>query len=214
MAAAHLINRTSSTLLKKKSPFEILNGTPPTVSHLRVLGCLAYAHNKDTKGDKFASRSRRYILLGYPSGTKGWKLFDLEKETVFISRDVEFQEHVFPFLDTQATSSSSPVPPITLPPSTDDDVDATSSHITHTTLPQEVSDTSVATDKEHNESPGTSETEHHQEPLGCGHRTHKPSTRYRDYVINSVTAIPSTLSLSRLPFHRHPQVCVIPYLII
>lgn len=73
------------------------------MSHLRVLGCLAYAHNKDTKGDKFASRSQRCILLGYPSTTKGWKIFDLEQEKAFISRDVEFQEDIFPYSDMKNT---------------------------------------------------------------------------------------------------------------
>ena len=74
LTAAHLINRTPFPLLNNKTPFEVLHGEAPAMSHLRVLGCLAYAHNKNTKGDKFASRSRKSILLGYPSGTKGWKL--------------------------------------------------------------------------------------------------------------------------------------------
>ena len=71
LTATHLINRTPSPILKQKTPFEILHGQPPTMTHLCVLGCLAYAHNKNTNGDKFASRSRKCILLGYPSGTKG-----------------------------------------------------------------------------------------------------------------------------------------------
>jgi hypothetical protein len=39
----------------------------------------------------------RCIFLGYPFGKKGWKLFDLEKEELFISRDVIFHENIFPF---------------------------------------------------------------------------------------------------------------------
>lgn len=114
LTVGQLINRTPSTLLQNKTPYELLHGQPPTMSHLRILGCLAYAHNKNTKGDKFASRSRRCILISYPSGTKGWKLFDLEEETVFLSRDVEFQEDVFPYsakktaIQIQETSSIEP----------------------------------------------------------------------------------------------------------
>lgn len=103
LTAGHLINRTPSVLLKNKNPHEILHGHPPSLIHLCVLGCLAYAHNKNTKGDKFASRSRKCILLRYPTSTKGWKLFDLEQETVFISRDVEFQEDFFPYSENKTT---------------------------------------------------------------------------------------------------------------
>ena len=97
LAAGYLIYRTPSAVLQNKTPFEVLYGHAPGYKHLRVLGSLAYAHNLDHKGDKFATRSRRCVFLGYPYGKKGWKLFDLEKEVVFTSRDVIFQEKVFPF---------------------------------------------------------------------------------------------------------------------
>ncbi|KAK3018877.1 hypothetical protein RJ639_004442 [Escallonia herrerae] len=47
--------------------------------------------------DKFAPRSRHCVFLGYPPGKKGWRVYDLETNQVFFSRDVKFEETVFPF---------------------------------------------------------------------------------------------------------------------
>ena len=97
LAAAHLINRTPSPLLHNKTPFEILFGTPPSYAAIHTFGCLSFAHDQKSKGDKFASRSRKCVFLGYPFGKKGWKLFDLDTKELFVSRDVKFFEDVFPF---------------------------------------------------------------------------------------------------------------------
>lgn len=96
LTACFLINRTPSKLLNEKTPFELLYDHPPSLEQLRVYEYLCYAHNLETHGDKFASRSRKCVFLGYPYGKKGWRLYDLEKEVVFTSHDVLFQEDVFP----------------------------------------------------------------------------------------------------------------------
>lgn len=67
---AHLINRTPSSALKGKTPYEVIYGTIPTYDHLRVFGCLAFAHNQKRDGDKFSARSRRCAFVGYPFGKK------------------------------------------------------------------------------------------------------------------------------------------------
>ncbi|KAL9237818.1 hypothetical protein vseg_012322 [Gypsophila vaccaria] len=74
----------------------MLFGKPANLALLRVFGCLAYAKNVNPT-DKFDSRSRKCVFLGYPFGKKGWTLFDLETGTYFHSRDVSFIEDVFPY---------------------------------------------------------------------------------------------------------------------
>jgi hypothetical protein len=42
------------------------------------------------------------MFVGYPYGKKGWKLYDLETKDFFVSRDVEFFETTFPFVQEVA----------------------------------------------------------------------------------------------------------------
>lgn len=65
--------------------------------HLRVFRSLCYAHNQRSRGDKFASRSRQCVFVGYPSDKKGWKLFDLDK------KGWKFHETEFPYVDVLHT---------------------------------------------------------------------------------------------------------------
>ena len=105
LAPAHLINRTPTPLLHNKTPFEILFHKPPSFDAIRVFGCLCFAHNQKTNGDKFASRSRKCVFVGYPYGKKGWKLFDLNMQDFLVSRDVKFVEDAFPYHDVQYKSN-------------------------------------------------------------------------------------------------------------
>nr|GMC46595.1 retrovirus-related Pol polyprotein from transposon TNT 1-94 [Ipomoea batatas] len=97
LTACYLINRTPTPLLNGKTPYEALYGEPPHYDHLRVFGSLCYAHNQKSKGDKFASRSRKCIFVGYPYGKKGCKVYDIETKEYFTSHDVNFCEGEFPF---------------------------------------------------------------------------------------------------------------------
>lgn len=69
----------------------------PNYEHLRVTGCLCYVNNQHAGGDQFAPKGSRCMLIGYPSGQKAYKLYDLDNHKIVVSRDVVFQEHVFPF---------------------------------------------------------------------------------------------------------------------
>lgn len=99
LAAAHLINQTPSSLLNGKSPYECLYGKPLSYDRIKMIGYLCYAHKSSRDKDKFKARSRRCIFVGYPFGKKGWRLYDLEND----SRDVEFAESSFPYLDDQTS---------------------------------------------------------------------------------------------------------------
>ncbi|XP_074297115.1 uncharacterized protein LOC141627793 [Silene latifolia] len=70
LAAAFVINRTPSRLLNDATPYELIFKRPPNFDILRVFGSLCFAHNQKSKGDKFASRSRKCVSWGIPPDRK------------------------------------------------------------------------------------------------------------------------------------------------
>jgi len=62
-----------------------------------MFGCLCYAHFDSRVKDKFAPWGQKCIYVGYPYATKGWKVYDLKSNEIFIGHDVIFHEMLFPF---------------------------------------------------------------------------------------------------------------------
>ncbi|KAL0298504.1 UNVERIFIED_CONTAM: Retrovirus-related Pol polyprotein from transposon TNT 1-94 [Sesamum radiatum] len=109
LTATYLINRLPSSLLGWKTPYEILHQRSPTYDQLKTFGCLAFACNVKPFKDKFDARAHKCVFIGYSSGQKAFKLYDLNNHSVIISRDVVFHEQNFPF-------STSVLPDLTATP--------------------------------------------------------------------------------------------------
>ena len=82
-----------------KTPYECLFGKKPDLSHLRVLGCKCYVHIPNSNRQKLDQKSYEAIFIGYPDGTKGYKVYDVKKDRFMISRDVTFFESKFLFCE-------------------------------------------------------------------------------------------------------------------
>lgn len=98
-------------VLAWKSPYEILMKKSPCFDDLRIIGCLCFALNDERLKDKFGSKAKRCIMLGYPYGQKGYKLYYLDNHLVFVSMDVKVFEDKFPFRNSTSQtyiSSDSP----------------------------------------------------------------------------------------------------------
>ncbi|XP_019236909.1 PREDICTED: uncharacterized protein LOC109217131 [Nicotiana attenuata] len=61
-ATSHIPDdRLPSSAIKGKSPYEMLYAKPPSLTHLRVIGCLCFA-SVVPKGDKFAARAKESVF--------------------------------------------------------------------------------------------------------------------------------------------------------
>jgi hypothetical protein len=78
--------------LKLKTPEEMYIGIRPNLSHLRVLGCVAYCHVQDNKRTKLEPKAIPTIFVGYDESTKAYCCYNLATRRILISRDVRFNE--------------------------------------------------------------------------------------------------------------------------
>ena len=193
LGAVYLINRTPSILLDNKTPFELLCGHAPNFDVLRVFGCLCFAHNQRAKGNKFAPHGRRCIFVGYPNGKKGWKLFDLDTEEIFVSRNVVFHENEFAFPDTNAPEldwvdpTHDPLPPVSF----FEDYEAQFSDPTPAAASPPSGPEFAISTRPADTSPGPFVVDPpvvatHEQSLGRGFRSKKSSVLLRDFVTNAI----------------------------
>src|SRR4051812_9544025 len=97
LTAVYLINRTPSRVIKNQSPLERLFGTKPNYTFLRIFGCAVWPNLSPFNKHKLEFRSKQCVFLGYSSLHKGYKCLDVATGRVYVSRDVVFDEQVFPF---------------------------------------------------------------------------------------------------------------------
>ncbi|GKC11484.1 putative RNA-directed DNA polymerase, partial [Tanacetum coccineum] len=71
LTATYLINRLPSSMLNGKSLYEMIYKKCPTLSHLRVFGCLCFATIVNNN-EKFSSRSEKCVMIGYSNFKKGY----------------------------------------------------------------------------------------------------------------------------------------------
>nr|GEX34678.1 zinc finger, CCHC-type [Tanacetum cinerariifolium] len=86
-------NGSPSITTEKKTPMEMWSEHPSDYGMLRTFGCVAYSHIQQ---GKLEPRAVKYVLLGYPEGVKGYRLYRLDNESpkIVTSRNVVFNESV------------------------------------------------------------------------------------------------------------------------
>ena len=87
----YILNKCPTKRLQGYTPEEAWSEKKPGVSHLRIFGSLCFKHVPEQNRKKLDDKAEPMILIGYhPNGV--YKLYDLRKRKVVISRDVLIDE--------------------------------------------------------------------------------------------------------------------------
>jgi hypothetical protein len=106
LTATHLINWTPSKRIAYDTPLHRLVGVTPDYSNLWVFGCACWPNLRPYNSHKLQFRSTRCALLGYSNLHKGYKCLDISTGRIYISRDVVFDENIFPFAALNPTAGA------------------------------------------------------------------------------------------------------------
>ena len=90
--AVYLLNRCPTKSVRFKTPEEAWCSFKPSVAHLRVFGCIAYAKIPEARRTKLDDKGEKCIFLGYGDRTMGYKLYNPITKKVIMTRDVIFEE--------------------------------------------------------------------------------------------------------------------------
>lgn len=97
LTVVFLINQIPSKVIDFDTPIVRLQGKAPDYSFLRVFGCAVWPNLRPYNTLKLQFCSKRCVFIGYNNLHKGFKCLNPSDGRVYISRDVVFDEIVFPF---------------------------------------------------------------------------------------------------------------------
>jgi hypothetical protein len=104
--ACYLINRLPTPTLNNSSPYVTLFQSSPDYTLLRVFGCACWPNLRPYNSHKLQPHSTQCVFLGYSLHHKGYKCLNIKSGRLYISRDVVFEESIFPFQSHSNSPSS------------------------------------------------------------------------------------------------------------
>ena len=90
--STYLVNRSPTTALTGKTPFEAWTGERPNIKNLRTFGETGYVHIPPETRKKWTRKARPCRFLGYTPRSRNYKLWDPERRCVVESPNVIFDE--------------------------------------------------------------------------------------------------------------------------
>lgn len=90
-SAAYMRNRSLTKAVERMTQLEVWIGEKPNIDHLSIFGCIADDCVAKIEQHKLYSKAW-CIFLGYGTETKGYPLYDPQRDRVFYNRYVLFNE--------------------------------------------------------------------------------------------------------------------------
>lgn len=107
--AVFILNRTGTSTVKEKTPYELWNGEPAKIDQFRIFGSEVYVHIPKQQRRKLDAKSKKCIFFGYENDMKGFRVMD-ESKAIRVVRDVKFLSEVpasVTFIDESDDSNGS-----------------------------------------------------------------------------------------------------------
>ena len=82
---SYLVNRSPSTAIDLQIPEEIWRGESMDYSILQIFGCSVYSLVDNQRRNKLESKSKKYIFIEFTKGVKGFRFWDPETRSAFIT---------------------------------------------------------------------------------------------------------------------------------
>jgi hypothetical protein len=89
----YIMNRCPTKSVENKFPREAWTSMKHNVAHLKIFGCVAYAHVLDEMRKKIYFKGQKCIFFGYSEETKTCNMYDHVARKVIISHDIQFVEN-------------------------------------------------------------------------------------------------------------------------
>lgn len=87
--AVDILNRTGTSTVNGKTPYELWYGKTAQFDHFRIFGSEVYVHVPKQKRGKIDAKSKKCIFIGYDDNHKGFRVMD-ESKRISVARDVKF----------------------------------------------------------------------------------------------------------------------------
>ncbi|GJX44518.1 putative ribonuclease H-like domain-containing protein [Tanacetum coccineum] len=122
--ACYVLNRVSITNPHNKTPYELISGKVPQISHLKPFGCQVTILNTSDYLGKFEGKADEGYLVGYASNSKAYRVYNLPTRVVdealnliFLEDSHQFQELVMSVPQDHAPDSKVDVSQVIVVPS-------------------------------------------------------------------------------------------------
>ncbi|CAB0042859.1 unnamed protein product, partial [Trichogramma brassicae] len=100
----YVLNRTSTSSVKGKTPFELWYNKKPNLKELHIFGQEVYSHIPKIQRRKWDAKAKRGFFIGYEDNTKGYRIWHPHTGKIEIARDVIFGKSGTPFEDKSQLS--------------------------------------------------------------------------------------------------------------